>query len=90
MSAFANALTEYQAASAAFSSSPRTESEDVVCKRHSRAIDTLLLMPAGDLHELRAKIEVYDREQIEDLWHCSRDITALLASDAARLLPAHI
>lgn len=54
---------------------------------HSAALEAMLLMPAECLADIRTKIAVVNREKIdEDCW-CCREIIALLAVDADRLMP---
>jgi hypothetical protein len=57
------------------------------CDAHTEALDAILLTPAECMADVRLKIEIMDREEIDDSWWCGREALALLAIDARRLLP---
>ena len=54
---------------------------------HSDALEALLLMPAECFADIRRKIAVINREKIDEDYWCCREIIALLAGDADRLMP---
>lgn len=54
---------------------------------HSAALEAMLLMPAECLADIRTKIVIINREKIDEDYWCCREILALLAVDADRLLP---
>lgn len=63
------------------------EGYDEILDRHTRAVDAILLTPAECAADIHLKIEVMDREEIDDNWWCLREAVALLAVDAREILP---
>ncbi len=65
----------------------QADDREALCDVHTEALDAILLTPAECMADVRLKIEIMDREEIDDSWWCGREALALLAIDARRLLP---
>jgi hypothetical protein len=61
------------------------EKGDPLFQRFASALDKVLLTPAPDFPALAEKLAIYDANEIDDGWNLAREMTALLAQDAARL-----
>lgn len=62
------------------------QSEEL-CDTYTCAIDAVLLTPAEAAADIRLKIEVIRDHEVMDDWWCAKEAIALLAIDAARILP---
>lgn len=62
------------------------ERDQAFCKEQAETLNSLLLTPAENLHDLALKLRIYNAEEIDDNWTMARPITALLAEDGQRLI----
>ena len=83
LAAFHKASTEYRDFLANGDGSD--EIADPLFDRFAKTLDLVLLTPAPDFPALAQKMAIYNTNEIDDGWNIAREMTELLAQDAARL-----